>query len=176
MTLTPVLAPSWVTIDLDTTPPLLVIDAPSQVEPPDPWIVIVRANEDLGPVGMEFTDAYGTVSSVGYERIGQRTLAVSLPTVGLAGGGGELKVVAGDRACNAATATTTVLVLRPRAFDVTLTIDSGLAGEMTMSGAFDGEIGFEHAHDTQQSIDHAYEVESEIGQTLAATLEISDGE
>lgn len=173
MTLCPVLAPSWVTIDLDTTPPLLAFDAPARVEPPDEWLVIVRANEDLGPVGMTFTDTYGTVTSIGFERVGPRTLAVRVPTVGLSSGAGELKVVARDRACNATTAVQTVVLLRPRAFDVTMTIDSGITGGMTMDTAFEvtSEIG--SGFDVQQTLDHAFEVESEIEPALDTTMEIT---
>lgn len=154
MTLTPVLTPSWVTIDLDTTPPLLHIDAPASVEPPDPWIVIVRSNEDLGPVGMQFTDAYGTTSSVGYERIGPRTLAVTLPTVGLSGGAGELKIVAQDGACNPAIVVVTVAIARPRAFDVTLTVEPSISAEVGLT--------------------HSYDVESEITATIGVSLEVTD--
>jgi hypothetical protein len=175
MTTCAVVVPSWVTIDLDTTPPLLVIDAPKSVEPPDDWIVIVRANEDLGPVAMTFTDTYGAEVSVGYERVGPRTLAASIPTVGLSSGAGELKVIARDRACNATTVVQTVVLLRPRAFDVVLTIDSGIAGESSMSNAFDAEIDVEHAHVTQSSVDHAYEATADVRPAQDTTMEITNG-
>lgn len=175
MTTCPVVTPSWVTIDLDTTPPLLVIDAPGIIEPPDDWIVIVRANEDLGPVGMEFTDSLGTVTRVGFERVGPRTLAVRIPTISLASGAGELKVVARDRACNATTIVTTVVITRPRAFDVEFTIDTGLEATLTTTYAFDAEIGIDHSHDVNLTMDHAYETDTGIAAALDVTLEITDG-
>ena len=155
MTLCPVFAPSWVSIDLDTTAPLLVFDAPAQVEPPDDWIVIIRANEDLGPVALTFTDATGEVSRLGFAWAGPRTLTATLPTVGLATGAGELRVVARDRACNTVVAVRTVVINRPRALDVLLSVT--------------------HTLEVAARLDPAYAVNTEVQPALSTYLEITDG-
>ena len=172
MTLIAAPAPSWVQIDLDTTAPVLLLDAPALVEPPDDWIVLVKANEDLGPVAATFTDAYGTEVRIGVDRVGPRLLAVVLPTPGLATGPGELTVVARDRACNAATVRTTVVVQRPRPFDVVLTLGPTLETTMSGDGAFEVALSVRGALTSQPSLDHAFEVETTIEPALDAHLEI----
>lgn len=173
MTIIAAPAYSWVRIDLDTTPPLLVLDAPSTVEPPDDWIVLVKANEDLGPVGVAFTDAYGTIYRLGYERVSARLLAVRVPTVGLSSGAGELSVVARDRACNATTVTATVVITRPRAFDAVLTIEPVQEAVVTVDGAFEVESLIGPAASVQETLDHAYEAEAVTEAAFAVTLEIT---
>ena len=173
MTLVAAPAPSWVKIDLDTTPPVLVLEAPAQVEPPDDLIVLVKANEDLGPVAASFHDAYDQSHPVGIERVGARLLAIRLPTMDLASGGGDLTVFARDKACNLTASTVTIVVLRPRAFDVVLEIGPTLEAEISTDSAFEASIEIGQTLDTQLTLDHAHEVETTIEPALDATLEIT---
>lgn len=175
MTIAPLVGPSWVQIDLDTAPPVVLLDAPSRIEPPDHWVVLVKANEDLGPVAAVFTDAFGTEARLGVERISARLLSVTMPTVGIATGPGELRVLVRDRACNAVEAVATVVVDRPRAFDTTLTFSRGLEAEVTVDHGFEVEMRTGHSLEAVASIDHAHEVEIKPEPSLNATLEITRG-
>lgn len=175
MTLTVVGGPSWVKIDLDTTPPVLVLDAPARVSPPDPWVVLVKANEDLGPVRALFTDSTGVVHRMGVDRVSARLLSIVLPTVGLGSGPGELRVVAADRACNPAEAYTTVVIERPRAFDVTLTFNSGMETTVTLDGAFEASLSLDTGMDAVLTQDTPYETEVDMDTGAETSLEITRG-
>lgn len=175
VTLTVVGGPSWVQIDLDTTPPVLVLDAPARVEPPDPWVVLIKANEDLGPVAAFFTDTSGTVHKIGVERITARLLSVVLPTVGLGSGPGELRVVARDRACNATEAFATVVIDRPRAFDVVLAMDTGQEVTLSVEPAFESALEMDSGYAAVLTGDTPFETEVVMDSGTETSLEITRG-
>lgn len=118
--MTPVadLALPYVVVGLDTRPPAVRLEAQGRVEPPDPLVVVARADEPVGVVRARFSDASGVSWLVGHERVDALTVRVEMPTVGVATGRGTLRLEVLDLACNATTLDWAVLIDRPRAYDV----------------------------------------------------------
>lgn len=167
------MAPAWTSVTLDTKPPVVVAEAVSRVLPPDPWVVLVRSNEDLGPCSATYLDMLGLTHSVGIERVTSRLLRIVVPTTGLLSG--TLMVIARDLVCNPTVIETFVTVVREDPFGVTLTIEHGLEVVLTVDHGFDGTTEIDHAYVTDVTLDHAYEGAIEVSRGIDATLEITDG-
>ncbi len=144
------LDPSWVTVTLDTHPPVVAIEAEDSIDPPVAWDVLMVANEDIGGAAITVEDAYGTVTDLGHQIIDARTLRVLVPSEGLSGGPATLRGSVWDLVCNEVAIESRVFVRRLAPFEADLVI----------SGAFD----------VAQNLDHAFAVEWVIGSAFEVTL------
>lgn len=150
-----VVDPSWVTLTLDTTPPVVKAQALTEVDPPSAWEVLLVADEDVGGASFALVDAYGTSSPIGYESVDDRTLRVVVPSEVISGGPARLDARVWDEVCNAVEVEVRVWVRRDPLFTADLSIG--------------------HAYDTWLTLDRAYEVESAIGRVFDVRLEMGDG-
>jgi hypothetical protein len=140
------------TIVLDTRPPTLTIEAPARIEPPDDLVVLVLADEPLGPVSMALVDALGTLTQLGFERLDPRSLRLVVPTVGLATGAAKILLSVADEVLNITQESVTVHIERERAFDVELTIEHGHDVDLTLDGGYEVTLDMHHAHDADLEV------------------------
>jgi hypothetical protein len=161
-----------VLVALDTRPPVLTIEAPERIEPPDTLWVRVVADEPLGAVALALLDAGGTLVNLAYERVDERTLVASVPTVGLASGPASLRVSAADTVLNFTRESRTLAVDRPRAHDVELTIDRAYDLVLGTSDGYRIDLGWSHAHVIDLTLDGPYEVILDVGPSHRVNLEI----
>lgn len=142
--------PSWATIALDSTPPVVTVTADANVEPPDALVVVAHFNEDHGPTSMTFIDALGERHGIGWTELDVRTLTGIIGSTEFATGPGVIEVAARDVTCNLAVVTAPVTIDRARVFDAALSIEG--------------------AYDVTDMTDHSYEVEFGVGGAFEATL------
>lgn len=167
---------SFVEITLDTHAPVLAIEAVVEVEPPDEWVVIVRASEAIGTAFFEFEDSLGSRHNVGFERIDDSTLRIAVPTVGLASAGSRLVGSVSDLVCNATVVDQPVLILRPRPFDVVFTMGHAYGVVVDEGRAFGIEADIAHAVVAQPTLDHAFESEQTFEDILDVETEVNRGD
>lgn len=133
-------------VALDTRPPSLAVEAASRVEPPDEWSMAVTADEDIGSASVALLDATGVLSSPGYSRVGPRQLLLTLPTSGMVSGPSTVSLRVADEVGNATQRTVSVLVVRPRAYDVVLTLTGAYETDLTVSEAYETTLILGNAH------------------------------
>lgn len=130
---------SWVLLDLDTTPPVLAIDAAGVVQPPEDLVVTVTSSEPVGTVEAEFRDPLGARWPVGVALDGPGVLRLTVGTTGMSTGAGLLHLLVRDLAGNATEADWPVFVDRPAPFSVTGWTEPLYALRASEAGPFEVE-------------------------------------
>lgn len=134
-----------VEVALDTRAPVLTIDAPAQVSPPEPWTVIIDSSEDVGSASASFVDSIGTTTALGLEQVGRRIL-LTVPTVGVSSGPGTLVLRVSDEVLNTTLTTLAVVIDRPVSYRVELTLDGAYEQDLSLGGAFSTVLELDRAH------------------------------
>jgi hypothetical protein len=146
-------------LTLDTTPPVVVASAPTQVEPPEVWQVTLDLNERLHYADFVFEDAMGVLHHVGHT-YGDQQIFLLVPTVDFATGPGTLRGILSDDVANLATVSIPLSVNRNVAFSATLEIEHAFEMQVTMDHAFDVEFTMDRpTMNMILTLDHAFEVE-----------------
>lgn len=135
-----------VLVELDTRPPILTISAPSRVFPPDYWVVSVTADEDIKNASAALVDSIGTLTRLGSQRIGDRSLDILVPTVGVSSGPASLMLSVSDAVLNFVRTQISIHIDRPRGFDVDMVVEHVYDVQVTMSSAYEVDLGLDHAY------------------------------
>lgn len=164
-----------VVLALDTAAPVVVVEASKAVEPPNDWVVSLRANEAVYVGDLWLEDSWGTPFPMGYDRVSPTEVVVRVPSVGVAAGEATLHARMADDVCNRRDVVVPVVVLRPRPWDVVVEVGRRWEVRQTVDHAWDVGVEVGEAFGREQTVDHAWETEVEIGRGWDVTLEMSGG-
>jgi hypothetical protein len=164
------LAPSWVHLSLDTHAPQVTLETAERVEPPDALEALIRADEPMGHVTVSLTDAAGIQMALGHEVVDEASVRLLVPSVGLATGPALLRVIVADLACNTTVLQREVGIMRPRPYDVVLSLVAAFSVALSIDHAFDNEMALGGAFALSLSVDHAFEADLATTPALAVTM------